>query len=97
MNQPWLDHCQMMDVVKHQARKHFSTPPNISTVVNESSSTQVGETRNHQTTTGPSWNVSEINDTIFHDECIEKINNLQEEDCDNDDECKSSGLGMNSS
>ncbi len=97
MTQPWLDHCQMMDVVMHQARKHFSIPANISTIVDESSSTQVRETRSHQNTAGPSRNVSEIIDSVFHNECVQEINNQQEEDCDNDDDCKSSGSGMNSS
>ncbi len=73
-----------MDVVKHQTTKHFS---NISTIVNESSSsTQVRETTSHQNTAGPSRNVSEIVDTVFLDGRIEEVDNLQEEDCD-----KSSG------
>ncbi len=41
-------------------------------------------------------NVSQIIDTVFHDECIEEINNLQEEYCDYDDECTSSVSDMNS-
>ncbi len=64
---------------------------NISTIVKESSSTQVRETRSHQNTAGPRRILSEMIDTVFHYEHIEEIDNLQEEDCDNDDEYKSSG------
>ncbi len=41
--------------------------------------------------------VSEVIDTVFHDEHTEEINNLHEEDCDIGDECVSSGSGMKSS
>ncbi len=73
MNLLWRDHCQPMDVVKHQAAKQFS---NIYTIVNESSSTRVRETRSLQSTAGPRRNVSETIDTVFHDECIEEVDNL---------------------
>ncbi len=62
-----------------------------------SSSTQVMETRSCQNKVGPSRNISEIINTVFHDEHTDEINNQQEEDCDVDDECTFSGPDMNSS
>ncbi len=43
-------------------------------------------TRSYQNKAGPSRNVSEFIDTVFHEEHTEEINNLQEEDCNIDDQ-----------
>ncbi len=53
-------------------------------MVNESSSTQVMETRSYHDKAGPSRNVEEVIGTVLYDEHIEDIDNLQEEDCDID-------------
>ncbi len=63
----------------------------------ESSSTQVMETQSHQNKAAPSRNISQVTDIVCHDQHTEEINNLQEEDCDIVDECKSSVSDMNSS
>ncbi len=55
------------------------------------------EIRSHQNKTGPSWNVSKIIDTVFHDEHTEEINNLQEEDCGIDDDGIRIALMVNNS
>ncbi len=84
----------MTDVVKHQATKLFFFSAGhfhyCEQVINHPS---YGDKKPSK----QSRKISEITDTVFHDEHHKKINNLQEGDCDHDDECTSSGSGMNSS
>ncbi len=49
--------------------------------MHESFATKIMETRSRQSKAGPSWNISNIIDAVFHDEDTEEINNLQGEDC----------------